>query len=57
MKVSRLKLSNKEKITMKRMLLAVAAAVMFLSTLAVPIVAHADGGGAGGNCGGTICKP
>ena len=44
---------------MKRMLLAVLATLMFLSTLAIPTVAHADGGGAGGtNCGGnSVCKP
>jgi len=43
---------------MKRTLLIIAAALMFLNTLVVPTVAHADGGGAGGTCGGnTICKP
>jgi hypothetical protein len=43
---------------MKRTLLIVAAALMFLNTLAIPTLAHADGGGAGGNCGGTgVCKP
>jgi hypothetical protein len=42
----------------KHTLLVIAAALMFLNTLVVPTVAHADGGGAGGNCGGTsICKP
>jgi hypothetical protein len=38
----------------KRMLLVVAAAVMFLNTLVVPTVAHADSGGspqAGANGG------
>jgi hypothetical protein len=36
----------------KRMLLVVAAALMFLNTLAVPTVAHADGGvGAGTGTG------
>ncbi len=58
MKVSRFNFSNKEKNTVRRVLLAIAAAVMFLSTLAVPPVAHADGGGGGGtNCNGTVCKP
>jgi hypothetical protein len=44
---------------MKRTLLAVAAAVLFLSTLVVPTVAHADGGSSGGNCSGSTgqCKP
>jgi len=42
---------------MKRILLAVAVALMFLSTLAVSTVAHADGPG-GTSCGGnTMCKP
>jgi hypothetical protein len=38
----------------KRMLLVVAAALMFLNTLAVPTVAHADGTPA---CGGGTCRP
>ena len=45
---------------MKRTLVIVAAALMFLSTLAVPTVAHADGGSGGGNCSGNstdTCKP
>lgn len=43
---------------MKRMLLIAAAALMFLNTLVIPTVAHADGGGAGSNCGGNgLCKP
>lgn len=43
---------------MKRALLVVAAALMFLNTLVVPTVAHADGGGTGGNCSGQVaCKP
>jgi uncharacterized membrane protein len=43
----------------KRILLVVAAALMFLNTLVIPTLARADGGGVGGsNCGGnTICKP
>lgn len=39
---------------MKRMLLIVATAVMFLSTLAVPTVVRADGPGGGCQNG---CKP
>ena len=44
---------------MKRMLLVVATALLFLNTLAVPTVAHADGGSGGGNCSGSTgnCKP
>jgi hypothetical protein len=43
----------------KRALLVVAAAVLFVSTLAVPTVVHADGGSGGGNCDGSTgnCKP
>jgi hypothetical protein len=52
MKLSRFAFSNKEKITVKRTLLVLALALMFVNTLVVPTVAHADGGvgnvGAGG---------
>jgi hypothetical protein len=42
----------------KRVLLALGAAVLFLNTLVIPTVARADGGGSGGtNCGQTLCKP
>jgi len=41
----------------KRALLFLAAAVLFVNTLIIPTVAHADGGGGGGDCGKTICKP
>jgi hypothetical protein len=41
----------------KKMLLAAAAAVIFLSTLVVPTLVHADGGGTGTGCGQTLCKP
>jgi hypothetical protein len=41
----------------KRILLVVAAAVMFLNTLMVPTVARADGNPTGTNCGGGMCKP
>jgi hypothetical protein len=57
MKISRLAFPNKEKTTVKRSLLLAAAALMFLSTLVIPTVAHADGQG-GGNCSGQVaCKP
>jgi hypothetical protein len=58
MKVSRFAFTKQGETTVKRALLVVAAALMFLSTLAVPTVAHADGGAGGTNCGGNAgCKP
>jgi hypothetical protein len=43
---------------MKRMLLILAAAVLFVNSLVIPTVARADGGGTGGtNCGNVLCKP
>lgn len=44
---------------MKRTLLVVAVALMFLNTIVVPTVAHADGGGGGANCSGSsgLCRP
>ncbi|MGA8272242.1 MAG: hypothetical protein WB919_11840 [Candidatus Sulfotelmatobacter sp.] len=44
---------------MKRTLLMLAAAVLFLSTFVVPTVTHADGGLPNGNCSGqdSNCKP
>jgi hypothetical protein len=42
----------------KRVLLAVATAVLFLSTLVTPTIVRADGGSTGGTgCGGGMCKP
>jgi hypothetical protein len=42
----------------KRLLLIAAATLMFLNTLVVPTIAHADGGSTGGNCSGqTTCRP
>jgi hypothetical protein len=43
----------------KRLLFVVAATLMFLSTLAVPNLAHADGGAGTTSCGGGngMCKP
>lgn len=48
---------NKEK-NMKSLLLLLAAAVLFVNTLVVPTIAHADGVG-GTDCGGQgqLCKP
>ena len=43
---------------MKRMLLVLGAAVLFLNTLMIPTAPKTDGGGLGGtNCGATLCKP
>jgi hypothetical protein len=43
----------------KRTLLALFAAVLFLNTLVIPTVAHADGQAGAGNCSGSTgnCKP
>jgi len=43
----------------KRVLLVLGAAVLFLNALVVPTVVRADGGGASTtNCGGnSMCKP
>lgn len=44
---------------MKRVLLVLGVAVLFLNSLVIPTPVRADGGGGTGtNCGGnTICKP
>lgn len=45
---------------MKRVLLVLGAAVLFISTLATPTVVRADGGGGNGTTcggGGGLCKP
>jgi len=39
------------------MLLVVSAAILFLSTLAVPTAVLADGGSGNTGCGNTLCKP
>ena len=58
MTLSRSNSQSKGEKTVKRMLFAIAVAVLFLNSFVVPTVAHADvGGGSGGSCGGTICKP
>jgi hypothetical protein len=41
----------------KRMLLVLGAAVLFLNVLVIPTVAHADGGAGSTNCDGKVCKP
>ena len=42
---------------MKRMLLVLAAAVLFVNTLVIPTAVMADGGVGGTSCGQTLCKP
>lgn len=44
---------------MKRTLLAIAAALLFLNSFVIPTVANADGIPGGTNCGGGngMCKP
>jgi hypothetical protein len=56
MKISRSSFSNKEKDTVKRILLILGATVLFLNSIVIPTVARAEGPG-GTSCGGTICKP
>jgi len=42
----------------KRVLLVLGAAVLYLSTLVTPSVARTDGGSGGSTgCGNTVCKP
>jgi hypothetical protein len=41
----------------KRMLLILSAAVLFLGTFVTPTVARADGGTNGTGCGNSVCKP
>ena len=43
---------------MKRVLLVLGAAILFLNTLVVPTAVRADGGATNTNCGGnSMCKP
>ena len=42
---------------MRRVLLVVAAAVLFLNALVIPTVVRADGGATTTNCGKVLCKP
>ena len=42
---------------MKRSLLILAAAVLFLNTLVIPTFARADGGAGSTSCGAKLCKP
>jgi hypothetical protein len=56
MKISRSSFSNKEKNTVKRILLILGAAVLFVNAFAIPTIANADTPGST-SCGGTWCKP
>lgn len=42
---------------MKRTLLVLGTAVLFLATLVAPTVVLADGGAGNTSCGNTMCKP
>ncbi len=42
---------------MKRVLIALGAAILLLNTLVIPTVARADGGAGATNCGTKLCKP
>lgn len=42
---------------MKRVLLVLAAAILFVNTLVIPTAVKADGGVGTTNCGKTLCKP
>jgi hypothetical protein len=59
MKVSRFVFQTRRKMTMKRALLVVTAALLFLNALVVPTVVQADTGNGGANCSGSTgnCKP
>jgi hypothetical protein len=47
-----------KEITVKRVLLVIGTAVLFLSTLLTPTLVKADGGGGTTTgCGGKMCKP
>jgi hypothetical protein len=41
----------------KRLLLVLGAAILFLNTLVVPTVVRADGGATTTGCGNSMCKP
>jgi hypothetical protein len=58
MTLSRSNSQSKGEQNVKHILFAIGVAVLFLNSFVVPTAAHADtGGGAGGNCGNTVCKP
>ena len=57
MKPSRSNSHYNKEITVKRVLLTLGAAVLFLTTLITPTLVKADGGGTSTGCGGKMCKP
>ena len=58
MKPSRSKAAVDKENIVKRLLLVIGTAVLFISTLVTPITVKADGGaGNGTGCGGRMCKP
>ena len=56
MRVSRPILSHKEKTIVKRILLVIGAAVLFINTFVAPTLVKAEGAN-GTSCGGSMCKP
>jgi hypothetical protein len=42
---------------MKRILIVLGAAVLFINTLVIPTALRADGGGTTTGCGAKLCKP
>jgi hypothetical protein len=57
MKRSRSNSQYKKEIIVKRVLLTLGAAVLFLTTLVTPTLVKADGGGTNTGCNGGMCKP
>ena len=57
MQPSRSNLVFTKEITVKRVLLALATAVLFVTTLVTPTLVKADGGGSTTGCNGGMCKP
>ena len=49
--------NHKENPPVKRALLIIGAALLFVNSLVIPTVVHADGGTTGTNCDGKMCKP
>jgi hypothetical protein len=41
----------------KRMLIVLGAAILFINTLVIPTTLRADGGTGTTNCGAKLCKP
>jgi hypothetical protein len=56
MRISRGISPHKEKTIVKRILLIIATAVLFINTFVAPVTVRAEGVG-GTSCGGGACKP